>query len=51
MTMGEGGKVQVGIKAFGEEKPNFNPSLEETGNLGERIEDSSTAPIHAGYKM
>ncbi|CAM9630029.1 unnamed protein product [Laminaria digitata] len=51
VTMGEGGKVQVGIKAFGEDKPNFNPSLDETQNLAERIEGSSTAPKHAGYKL
>lgn len=51
VTMGEGGKVQVGIKAFGEDKPNFNPSLQETGDLDERIEGSSTAPKHAGYRL
>ena len=51
MTVGEGGKVQLGIKAFGEEKPNFNPSIEETGDLAERIEGSSTAPKHAGYQL
>ena len=51
MTVEEGDKVRVGIKAFGEEKPNFNPSLEETGGLGEKIEGSSTAPKHAGYRL
>lgn len=49
--MGESGKVQVGIKAFGEEKANFNPSLQETRDLDERIESSSTAPKHAGYRL
>ncbi len=49
--MGEGGKVQIGVKAFGEEKPNFNPSLKETGGLEERIEGSATAPVHAGYRL
>ena len=51
MTMGEGGKIQVGIKAFGEDKPNFNPSLQQTRGLDERIEGSSTAPKHAGYRL
>eukprot|EP00904_Undaria_pinnatifida_P005168 jgi/Undpi1/1781/HiC_scaffold_12.g05168.m1 len=51
VTMGEGGKIQVGIKAFGEDKPNFNPSLQQTRGLDERIEGSSTAPKHAGYRL
>lgn len=51
VTMGEGGKVQVGVKAFGEEKPNFNPTPQETRNLAERIEGSATAPAHAGYGL
>lgn len=49
--MGEGGKLQVGVKAFGEETLNFNPSLQETRDLAERIEGSATAPKHAGYRL
>ncbi|CAN0361878.1 unnamed protein product, partial [Ectocarpus sp. 6 AP-2014] len=37
VTMGESGKVQIGVTAFGEEKPNFNPSLQETKDLGRGI--------------
>lgn len=49
--MGESGKVQVGVTAFGEEKPNFNPSLQETDDLDERIDGSAKAPVHAGYRL
>lgn len=49
--MGEGGKVQIGVKPFGEEKPNFNPSIQETKDLADRIEGNVTAPAHAGYGL
>lgn len=49
--MGEGGKIQVGVKAFGEEQVNFNPTTNETGDLQERVQDSATAPAHAGYSL
>ncbi|CAM9719548.1 unnamed protein product [Ectocarpus fasciculatus] len=51
VTMGESGKVQIGVTAFGEEKPNFNPSLQETKDLEERIEGSATAPAHSGHRL
>ena len=51
VTMGEGGKVQVGVRAFGEEKPNFNPTPQETKDLPERIQENATAPAHAGYGL
>eukprot|EP00752_Nemacystus_decipiens_P018714 g16778.t1 len=51
VTMGEGGKVQVGVKAFGEEKANFNPTPQETKDLADRIEGNATAPAHAGYGL
>ncbi|CAN0348498.1 unnamed protein product, partial [Pylaiella littoralis] len=51
VTIGQGGKVQIGVKAFGEEKPNFNTSLQETGDLGERIEGSATAPAHSRHRL
>ncbi|CAM9428830.1 unnamed protein product [Ectocarpus sp. 12 AP-2014] len=51
VTMGESGKVHIGVTAFGEEKPNFNPSLQETKDLGERIEGSATAPAHSGHRL
>lgn len=49
--MTEGGQLQVGVKAFGEDKPNFNPSLEATSGLDARIAGAAVAPKHAGYMM
>eukprot|EP00903_Cladosiphon_okamuranus_P005933 g5863.t1 len=51
VTMGEDGKVQVGVKAFGEEKPNFNPTPQETKDLAQRIEGNAQAPAHVGYGL
>lgn len=51
VTIGEGGELQVGVKAFGEEKANFNPSLQQTRDLEQRIEGSCAAPKHAGYLL
>lgn len=51
VTLGEGGEVQVGVAAFGEQKPNFNPTQNETSDLAERVEGSATAPKHAGYRL
>lgn len=51
MTMTEGGQLHVGVKGFGEDKPNFNPSLEATSGLEARVADAAAAPKHAGYMM
>ena len=45
MTMSETGELQVGVKAFGQEKPNFDPSLQQTSCLAGRISSAAAAPF------
>lgn len=49
--MGEDGAVQVGVTAFGQSKPNFNPTQDQTRNLAKRVEESAVAPKDAGFLL
>lgn len=51
LTMGDDGKMQVGVKGFGEQKANFNPIVGETSNVSQRVQESAAAPLHAGYLL
>lgn len=50
VTIGENGKVQVGVKAFGEQV-NFNATTDETRDIQKRVQNSAAAPAHAGYSL
>ncbi|KAG5181729.1 armadillo-type protein [Tribonema minus] len=51
VTFTADGATRVGIEAFGETKPQFNPTHSERVGLDAVIEENATAPAHSGFKM
>eukprot|EP00611_Tribonema_gayanum_P030890 TRINITY_DN8729_c0_g1_i1.p1 TRINITY_DN8729_c0_g1~~TRINITY_DN8729_c0_g1_i1.p1 ORF type:complete len:609 (-),score=179.70 TRINITY_DN8729_c0_g1_i1:450-2228(-) len=51
VTFSADGATRVGIEAFGETKPQFNPTHSERVGLDAVIEENATAPAHSGFKM